>query len=232
MRVSFGDCVLDLERRQLVRVDRDVHLTPKALDLLALLVAERPRAVAKAEIRDCLWPGTFVSESNLTTLVTELRAALGDKARAPRYLKTVQRFGYAFCGTATERSGRPTPGRRRGPHFTLEWAGGEVALRDGANVIGREEDAAAWIESASVSRRHARIVVSEGKATLEDLGSKNGTFVRGRKVTSPVALADGEEIRVGSVPLRFQAFEAADSTRTAARGEGPAPDGPARRGKR
>jgi DNA-binding winged helix-turn-helix (wHTH) protein len=213
MRVSFGDCVLDLERRQLVRVGRDVHLTPKAFDLLALLVAERPRAVAKAEIRDRLWPGTFVSESNLTTLVTELRAALGDAARSPRYVRTVHRFGYAFCGTATEGPGRPAR-RRRGPRFTLEWAGGEVALHDGENVIGREEGAAAWIESASVSRRHARIVVSEGKATLEDLGSKNGTFLRGQRITSAVVLVNGEEIRVGVVPLRFRAFEAADSTRT------------------
>jgi DNA-binding winged helix-turn-helix (wHTH) protein len=214
MRVSFGDCVLDLERRQLIRADRDVHLTPKALDLLALLVTERPRAVPKTEIRDRLWPGTFVSESNLTTLVTELRAALGDSARLPRYLKTVPRFGYAFCGTAREQSGRPPLSRRRGPHFTLEWAGEEVALRDGENLIGREEGAAVWIESASVSRRHARIVVSGGQATLEDLGSKNGTFVRGQRLTSAVVLANGEEIRVGVVPLRFRAFEAADSTRT------------------
>jgi DNA-binding winged helix-turn-helix (wHTH) protein len=214
MRVSFGDCVLDLERRQLIRADRDVHLTPKALDLLALLVAARPRAVAKTEIRDRLWPGTFVSESNLTTLVTELRAALGDAARSPRYLKTVPRFGYAFCGTATERSGRPTAGRRPGPCFTLEWARGEVTLHDGENVIGREEGAAAWIESASVSRRHARIVVSGGKATLEDLGSKNGTFVRGERITSAVVLGNGEEIRVGVVPLRFRAFAPAESTRT------------------
>lgn len=214
MRVSFGDCVLDLERRELVRGGEEVHLTPKALELLALLVAERPRAVAKNEIHDRLWPGTFVSESNLTTLVTELRAGLRDTARSPRYVKTVHRFGYAFCGSAIELSKRPPTARRRGPHFTLEWAGGQAALHDGENVIGRDEDAVAWIESASVSRRHARIVVSEGKATLEDLGSKNGTFVGGRKVTSPVVLADGDEIRVGLVPLLIRIFEAATSTRT------------------
>jgi DNA-binding winged helix-turn-helix (wHTH) protein len=214
MRISFGDCVLDLERRQLARGDRDVHLTPKALDLLALLVAERPRAVAKTEIHDRLWPGTFVAESNLTTLVTELRAAIGDAARSPRYLRTVPRYGYAFCGTVTERSGRPPAGHRNGPHFTLEWAGGEVALHDGENVIGREEGATAWVESASVSRRHARIVVSGGTATLEDLGSKNGTFLRGVRLTSAVVLANGEEIRVGVVSMHFHAFEASDSTRT------------------
>lgn len=217
MRVSFGDCVLDLERRQLVRDDQDVHLTPKALDLLALLVAERPRAVAKTEIHDHLWPGTFVTESNLTTLVTELRAALGDDARSPRYVKTVHRFGYAFCGSATDLSERPLASRRRGLSFILEWPGGHVALHDGENVIGRESEAAAWIESASVSRRHARILISEGKASLEDLGSKNGTFYRGQRITSPVVLANGEEILVGQVPLRFRVSQAEASTRTVAK---------------
>ena len=74
----------------------------------------------------------------------------------------------------------------------------------------------AWIESASVSRRHARIVVAQGKAILEDLGSKNGTFVRGHKVTAPLALADNEEIRIGVVPVRLRIFEEVASTRTAA----------------
>lgn len=217
MRVSFGDCVLDLERRQLVRQDRDVHLTPKAFDLLALLVAERPRAIAKTKIHDRLWPGTFVTESNLTTLVTELRKALGDAARAPRYVQTVRRFGYAFCGSATDLSERPHVSRRRGRHFTLKWAEGQVTLHDGENVIGREEDAAAWIESASVSRRHARILIADGTATLEDLGSKNGTFCRGQRITSPVVLANDESIVVGLVPLRFRFSEAAPSTRTVAK---------------
>jgi hypothetical protein len=155
--------------------------------------------------------------SNLTTLVTELRAALGDAARSPRYVRTVHRFGYAFCGNARELSERPRASRRRVRHFTLEWAEGQVALHDGENVIEREDDAAAWIESASVSRRHARILISEGKATLEDLGSKNGTFYRDQRITSPVVLAIDESIVVGLVPLRFRVSEAAPSTRTVAK---------------
>ncbi len=216
MRISFGDCVLDMERRELVRAGEEVHLTPKALELLALLVNERPRAIAKNEIHDRLWPGTSVTESNLTTLVTELRKTLGDAARRPRYIKTVHRFGYAFCGTATALSaGRPRP-RRQGPRFTLQWAGGPVvALHEGENLIGREEGAEAWIESAGVSRRHARIVIAEGKATLEDLGSRNGTVLRGQKVTSPMALLADEEIKVGPVPLRFRILEAAATTEVA-----------------
>jgi DNA-binding winged helix-turn-helix (wHTH) protein len=208
MRVSFGDCALDFDRRQLVRNQQEVHLTPKAFELLALLLAERPRAVAKREIHDRLWPATFVSESNLSTLVAELRAALGDEARSPRYLKTVYRFGYAFCGSATDASPPAAAGRGPGVQLTLHWPGGHADLHDGENVIGRERHATAWIESASVSRRHARILVSGSTATLEDLGSKNGTFYRGQRISSPVVLANGEEIVVGLVVVRFRADDA------------------------
>lgn len=206
MRISFGDCVVDTERRQLARSGEEVQLTPKAFDLLTLLLAERPRAVSKSAIQNRLWPGPAASEASLTALVAELRAALGDAASRPRLVKAVRRSGYAFGGTATELSLGGSRPHRHGPRFTLEWVGGEVVtLREGENLIGREEGAAAWIESAGVSRRHARIVIAEGRATLEDLGSRNGTVLRGQKVTSPVVLLADEEIKVGPVPLRFRA---------------------------
>jgi DNA-binding winged helix-turn-helix (wHTH) protein len=211
--LAFGDFSLDLERRQLLRSGKEVHLSPKALQLLELLVAERPRALAKAEIRDRLWPRTFVSESSLTSLVTTLRSALLDSARDPRYLRTVHGLGYAFCGVVTDDAPRRRSARR-GLHFRLTWEGGDVSLTEGENVLGRVEDAAAWIESASVSRRHARILISEGKARLEDLGSKNGTFLNGRKIASAVALADDDEIRLGLMPLTFRVVGGA-STKTA-----------------
>ena len=213
MALAFGDFSLDLERRQLLRSGKEVHLSPKALQLLELLVAERPRALAKAEIRDRLWPRTFVSESSLTGLVTTLRSALRDSARDPRYLRTVHGLGYAFCGVVTDDAPRRRSARR-GLHFRLTWEGGDVSLTEGENVLGRVEDAAAWIESASVSRRHARILISEGKARLEDLGSKNGTFLNGRKIASAVALADDDEIRLGLMPLTFRVVGGA-STKTA-----------------
>jgi len=207
---------LDLESRQLLRSGKEVHLSPKALQLLELLVAERPRALAKAEIRERLWPHTFVSESSLTGLVTTLRGALGDSPRDPRYLRTVHGLGYAFCGAVTEEvTQRRKPAAWRGRQFRITWEGGDISLVEGENILGRVEEAAAWIESASVSRRHARILVSGGEASLEDLGSKNGTFLRGRKVTAAVALADGDEIRLGLVPLTFRAVGNATSTKTA-----------------
>lgn len=215
MALAFGDFSLDLESRQLLRAGREVRLSPKALQLLELLITERPRALPKAEIRDRLWPRTFVSESSLTGLVTTLRGALGDSARDPRYLRTVHGLGYAFCGPVPDETPERKPAPPRGLHFRLSWEGGDVPLAEGENVLGRVEEAAAWIESASVSRKHARILVSEGKASLEDLGSKNGTFLNGRKITSAVALADADEIRLGLVPMTFRVVGGATSTKTA-----------------
>ena len=124
-------------------------------------------------------------------------------------------LGYAFCGVVTDDAPPRKAAARRGVHFRLTWEGGDVSLAEGENVLGRVEEATAWIESASVSRRHARILISEGKARLEDLGSKNGTFLNGRKITSAVALADGDEMRLGLVPMTFRVVGGATSTKTA-----------------
>jgi DNA-binding winged helix-turn-helix (wHTH) protein len=105
----FGDFGLDEERRQLLRAGMPLALEPKAYELLGLLLARRPRALSKAQIRDVLWPGTFVSESALAGLVTDLRSVFGDDPRRPRFIRTVHGFGYAFCGEARE-DGRPPDG--------------------------------------------------------------------------------------------------------------------------
>ena len=100
--LSFGDFTFDQERRQLLRSGEPVPLETKAYELLALLLSRRPNALSKAQIRDVLWPGTSVSESALARLVTQLRAACGDDAQTPRFIRTVHGFGYAFCGEARE----------------------------------------------------------------------------------------------------------------------------------
>src|SRR5215468_8587554 len=85
MRVYFGDLAIDRDARQLLRGEQEVHLGPKAYDLLDLLLRHRPQVVAKEKIRDRLWPSTFVSESTLLTVVTDLRTALEDDPRRPRF---------------------------------------------------------------------------------------------------------------------------------------------------
>ena len=72
----FGDFTLDGDTRQLLSKNSEVHLSPKAFELLSMLVANRGRAVPKAELQEHLWPSTFVEETNLASLVVEIRRAL------------------------------------------------------------------------------------------------------------------------------------------------------------
>lgn len=201
---GFDDFAIDFGSRQLLRGGRAVHLGPKAFELLVLLFNARPRAFSKAQIQAHLWPRTFVSESSLTSLVNELRGTLGDSARRPRFIRTVYGFGYAFCGAATDTEEPVSPGVPSPPRLRLFLEDREIALREGENLLGRMDDAVAWLESPTVSRRHARIVVRQGRVTLEDLGSKNGTYLRDLRLKSAVPLADRDEIRLGDVRMTFR----------------------------
>jgi DNA-binding winged helix-turn-helix (wHTH) protein len=207
----FGEYTLDEARRELLRGGGPVHLTPKAYELLRLLLERRPAAVSKAEIHDRIWRGTFVSDVNLATLVFEIRTAIGDDPQAPRYIRTVRGFGYALCdGIATT----PTaPERAAGAfHGRLIWGDREIALHEGENILGRTPEAVAWIDHGSVSRRHARLTVEQGgQARIEDLGSRHGTFLDGARIQEPTPLHDGARIALGSVAMVFRVFEPAET---------------------
>jgi DNA-binding winged helix-turn-helix (wHTH) protein len=221
MAVRFGDFSLDRDRRTLTRGGEPVPLARKAFDFLELLVAERPRALSKEQIRDRVWPRTVVSESTLNSLLGELRAALRDDAREPRFIRTVHGFGYAFVAEAVDdpSSSRATPsalpdaGRLTA---RLLWDDRLIPLSHGENLLGRDEDVNVRIDAPSVSRRHARIAVAEGQpATIEDLGSKNGTWLGDRRLASErVPLADGVVVRVGKVELVFLDSKDKGSTKT------------------
>jgi DNA-binding winged helix-turn-helix (wHTH) protein len=209
--IRFGDCAVDTEARELRRAGRAVALSPKAYQLLELLLEQRPKAVSKRQIFDRLWPSTFVSEANLSALIFEIRAALGDDARKPEYIRTVRGFGYSFSGAACADRSAET---RTGASCRLILEDREVVLAEGENVLGRTHDAVVWIESPRVSRRHARILVSGQTATLEDLGSKNGTRLRGHKIAGAQTLHDGDEIRVGPLRMLFRIFSPEAPTAT------------------
>lgn len=211
MQLRFENVVLDLGRREIRRRDEAIPVTPKAFQLLELLVRKRPDAVSKDTLHQSLWPDAFVVDGNLANLVSELREALGDDARHPRMIRTVQRFGYAF---QAEARGVPAekPAGASALSYRLLWGEREIALAEGENLIGRDQDASVFVDDVSVSRHHARIVIDDTGASLEDLGSKNGTYLAGKKVESRAALSDGESIRLGSVALVFRRFETGGST--------------------
>jgi len=211
MRVSFGDCVFDSGTRQVFRAGKPIPVSPKAFQLLEVLIERRPNAVSKEELQELLWPSTYVSEANLPNLVAELRSELGDSPRSSRILRTVQRFGYAFVAT-------PLPTARSGGQlcaFRLIWGDREIALRVGENLLGRDDDAVVWVDDAAVSRRHARISIDESSAVLEDLGSKNGTYLRGQRIGAPVALVDEDLVTIGPASMIFRVLKQTASTASA-----------------
>jgi hypothetical protein len=198
--IRFGHCALDLDARQLSRDGQPVHLSPKAFELLKILVSERPRAISKGELHERIWPGTFVTDDSLARLATEARAAIGDHARQPTYLRTVHAFGYAFSAL----EGEPAPPIAEAGGW-LVFEGRAIPLAQGENVIGRDPFGRVALDSLRVSRRHARVTLNETTAVLDDLGSRNGTFVKGARIEAPVTLADGDEIGIGGFVLKYRA---------------------------
>lgn len=222
MPVRFGDFSLDRDRRLLSRGDEPVPLARKAFDFLDVLVCERPRAISKEQIRDRVWPKTVVSESTLNGLLGELRAALGDDAHAPRYIRTVHGFGYVFVAEVsddTKAAALSVTGAVRSPALLtarLQWEDRLIPLSAGANVLGRHEEVNVRIDAPSVSRRHARITIAAGEpASIEDLGSKNGTWVGGRRLEGgAAALTDGDTLRLGKIEMLFLESKEKGSTQT------------------
>jgi len=213
VRIRFGPFALDLDTRQLIEDKREIHLTPKAFDLLTMLVLDRPKVLSKAALQNHLWPVTFVAEANLSNLVAEIREALRDHAHAPTFIRTAHGFGYAFSGEAATLSETANSPHDR-PSCWLEWDRLRFPLALGEHVIGRDPDVEVRLDDATVSRRHARLVVTIEGTVLEDFGSKNGTFRGGERVTAPVRLADGDAIRIGSLLVTFRARSLMMSTDT------------------
>jgi DNA-binding winged helix-turn-helix (wHTH) protein len=210
---QFDEFALDLGTRRLLRNDQEVHLSPKAFDLLSVLIENRNKALPKAQLLETLWGSTHVAETNLAGLIAELRRALCDSAETPHYIRTIQRFGYRFVGTlqqdaAGDNSGKPTA------KYWLLWEKRQIALGEGSNVIGRAGDVEVWVDALGVSRHHARITIESGTAILDDLGSTNGTYLRGTRITAPCRLIDGDEIRLGAVTITFRIPGLGDLTET------------------
>ena len=194
-RIRFAEFLLDSDQRQLLRGDEEIHLSPKAFLLLQILVERSPQAVAKNDLYEQLWPETFVAESNLPSLVAEVRTALHDHGRSPGFIRTVHRFGYALraelivCSDSKEASRPASP-------WSILWKGREIRLQEGDNVLGRDPDSMISLDDPSVSRQHARIRVAQQKATLEDPSGRprRSQWQASRTAKSP-AVGGGEWTR-------------------------------------
>ncbi len=206
MRIRFGPFIVDSETRQLRRQQLEIHLSPKAFDLLCVLLERRPKVVGKAELHTRIWPDTFVVDANLNVLIGEIRRAMADKAERPRFIRTVHGIGYAFCGEAHDLDEPASTARARTTRCWLVWKNQTFPLSEGDNIIGRDPQCSVWLDVTGVSRRHARIQIDGAARTaaLDDLNSTNGTFLRRSQVRAREPLTDGDVIEIGSVELRFR----------------------------
>jgi hypothetical protein len=161
---------------------------------------------------DRVWPNTFIAEATLTSVIAEIREVLADRARQPRFVRTVHRFGYAFCGAVSSVSDAPAPVHHSVCFLLGET--GELTLNEGENILGREGRNTITLNAVTVSRQHARIVVTGDEATVEDLGSKNGTYLGSERVTARARICDGDRLLIGAVPLVFRVRRSAATTLT------------------
>jgi DNA-binding winged helix-turn-helix (wHTH) protein len=206
MRVRFGSFVLDSGARTLVKGGDPVHLSPKAFDILEVLVARRPNVVSKEVLLTEVWPDKVVEEANLAIVVGEIRKALGEDSRAPGIVITVSRRGYRFGADAHDVDLPAASSSIAGgyPRWWLTWGDKTLPLREGENVVGRHPASGVWLNGASVSRMHARIIVGPAGVRIEDCGSRNGTFVDGKRLAAPHLLVDGSTVTFGSENATFR----------------------------
>lgn len=221
----LGGWLVQPSLNTLSRGDERVQIRPRLMDVLIFLAKHPGEVVSKDEIIAAVWARRFMAESVLTRSIAELRRSLGDSAVKPQFIETITKRGYRLVAPVENVKGsviapvaEPAPSRKPlavGEHpCGLCWGEQEIPLSEGENVIGRTRDAVVRISSSRVSRRHARIVVTGGRAVVEDLGSKNGTFVRGRRINRPVELSDGDEICFGRDVVVFRFCYPAGTTVT------------------
>jgi DNA-binding winged helix-turn-helix (wHTH) protein len=203
--------VVDVGARLVKREGTDIHLAPKAFDLLVILVNNQPNAVRHEQLRATLWPGVHVSETSLPALVTQLRRALGDTTDDGRMIRTLHRVGYAFTGTAIVAGSARVA---EVPVCRLIWRRQSIEVAAGESIIGRGRQCAVRIDADSVSRHHARLTITGRDVSIEDLGSKNGTWVGGERIHDAVPLGNGVSFRIGSEIVRVKIDDGERPTKT------------------
>jgi len=209
MRVRFGHFIVDSGTRTLISEDREIPLSPKAFDLLCVLLEGRPNVVPKAVLLARVWPATHVVDANLNVLIGEIRRAISDTAQRSLFIRTAHGIGFAFCGEALDLDRQRHPeGLDESARYWLVWNDRTFVLAEGNNVIGRDPKCEVWLDASGVSRRHAKISVNGRTRTvaLEDMNSTNGTFLQRSRIVDRVDLSDGDLIKIGEVELRFRAW--------------------------
>ena len=194
---GLGGWTVEPALNRLTRDSEEVHLEPRAMDLLVFLAQYPGEVLSREALIDGVWHKKFVGEAVLRNAVAALRRALGDRTDHPSYIETISKRGYRLIAPVSGLGSTAMDRALPSWCFKVTVDGRDVMLAEGENLIGRGADAAIHIDNPEVSRRHAMLTVSGKTVSIEDLGSKNGTHRNGRRITAPVPLADGDEIWIG-----------------------------------
>ncbi len=210
----LGAWLVEPSLDRISRDGRELRLRPRAMEVLVQLAVAAGKLASKQDLIDAVWQTEFVSDHALTQVIAELRTALGDDARNPTFIENIPRRGYRLVATVTAVAASVAPAREASLPFKLEGEDGDHRLVQGSNVIGRTNDADICIDRTEVSRAHARIVVQGTTATIEDLGSKNGTYLNGERLQQPALLSGGDEIWIGRSVARLRFLVEGEPTMT------------------
>jgi DNA-binding winged helix-turn-helix (wHTH) protein len=232
---QFAQFELDVPAYALRRAGKTVRLEKIPMELLILLVQRAGTLVERSEIRMQLWGSDVFVEHDaaINTAIRKIRHALGDEPAAPVFVETVVGKGYKFIApvehltslshpddsAAGGDAGQSSPGLRVFPRFSVTIREQEFVLQSRQTVLGRDPSAGVCVDHPSVSRRHARISIESDKAILEDLGSRNGTFLNGRRIDGPVTVHDKSVIGLGPFTLIFSIVREPASTQSMSAGK-------------
>jgi DNA-binding winged helix-turn-helix (wHTH) protein len=224
--IRFAEFELDLGAYVLRRQDGPLRLEKMPMEVLILLVQRAGTLVQRSEIQAMLWgPNVYVEhDSAINTALRKIRRRLGDDAENPRFVETVVGKGYRFIApvesnvgpraqlSASHGTSSSARWRRIFPSYRVTRGKQEFVLEAGETVFGRDPTAGVYVDHPSVSRRHACISIGSKGAVLEDLKSRNGTFVNGRRINRPTRVDHGAVIGLGPITLTFIVVAAPVST--------------------
>ncbi len=234
---SLEDWLVEPQLNRVTNGRTTVHLEPKAMEVLLCLADHAGEVVPRRVLVDRVWSTEFITDSTLTHAVADLRRALADDARAPRFIETIPKRGYRLIaktggGPRNEPTDRGSDlgreplavivgekvqlGSRAGSTFSdhvLCLGDQEIPLIEPTIVFGRGQEADIQFLVSEVSRRHARVTVAASEAVIEDLGSKNGTTVNSRVIDQPHRLFSGDTVGIGPTTMIYR-WLSVEPTRT------------------
>jgi DNA-binding winged helix-turn-helix (wHTH) protein len=203
----LGEWVVDPRANRVSQGTTTVQLEQRVMSVLLCLAENAGEVVTRQRLVDSVWDEGFVADNTVTHAIAELRKAFRDCARDPLFIETIHRRGYRLIAPVILDAPQADGYNLEPVRFLAIFRETEYPLWQGEYLIGRDPECAITIPSMKVSRHHARITVEGPRTLLDDLESKNGTFLNGIRIECSTAINGGDLIGIGRITetIRFVA---------------------------